>query len=616
MNDNTTPNTNTNPRQAMPAPPPTPRTRSPRAARRRRPGLVLALLLCLVGAVTAWNTRDLWLPGRAAPIPVPYLITATEYVCEDMSRDGARFAASFKIDIFGKRGWQKIELLPAKVAIVSATLPKHAYLHLADGMYYVLTDQKGEIDVELAFAVAPTESDGTFSVLFERVPSVTCSLDATFADDAIDVTVDGAQSVAASATNGTTRVAAILPDNTPISLSWEKSLPEIVQGPSEYYTETKTLVSIAEGLIVGDTRIDFTILHTPTRELRMKVPTGVSVLSLVGKGILDWREAAGELTVQLEKEVLGAYTLDIRHESSPDMTAGKVSVPVITGVGVVREKGDIGIVALTNVEVEDDTAVAAECIDVKDLSSTLTSMTTQPILLAYRYVDPEFEIGLNISKHAGVDVLMSIIDRASASVMQTLDGKRMTRVVYNVRNNRNQFLRLALPKDAELWSASVDGKPVQPAQDDEGRVLLPLSRSQGHMPAFPVEIVYAEAGDTPDAKGAGTAHIELPVCSEPIMHMTVSLHVPASGKYRNFEGPLRAVDAFTAFGHDDVQVRVQNAPNQMGQQISQLQIQGAAVRHNAVDIKFPMTGEVYRFEKILIVKDAQWLAYDFSKFGT
>ena len=115
----------------------------------------------------------------------------SEYVCEDISGDGARFAANFKIDVFGKRGWQKIELLPAKVAIVSAKLPKHAYLHLADGMYYVLTDQKGEIDIELAFAVAPAESDGTFSVLFERVPSVTCSLDATFADEALVEHVEG-----------------------------------------------------------------------------------------------------------------------------------------------------------------------------------------------------------------------------------------------------------------------------------------------------------------------------------------------------------------------------------------------------------------------------------------
>jgi hypothetical protein len=108
----------------------------------------------------------------------------------------------------------------------------------------------------------------------------------------------------------------------------------------------------------------------------------------------------------------------------------------------------------------------------------------------------------------------------------------------------------------------------------------------------------------------------MPICSEPIMHMTVSLHVPASGKYRNFEGPLRGVDAFTAFGHDDVQVRVQNAPNQMAQQINQVRVQAVPVRHNAVDIKFPMTGEVYKFEKILIVKDAQWLAYDFSKFSS
>ena len=49
--------------------------------------MVLALLLFIVAGAIAWNTRALWLFDRMAPIPVPYLITAAEYVSKDISED-------------------------------------------------------------------------------------------------------------------------------------------------------------------------------------------------------------------------------------------------------------------------------------------------------------------------------------------------------------------------------------------------------------------------------------------------------------------------------------------------------------------------------------------------
>ena len=77
------------------------------------------------------------------------------------------------------------------------------------------------------------------------------------------------------------------------------------------------------------------------------------------------------------------------------------------------------------------------------------------------------------------------------------------------------------------------------------------------------------------------------------------------------------MDAFTTFGHDEGQVApVPQLVNQVAQPMPQVQVRNVPVRHNDVDIKFPMTGEVYKFEKILIVKDAQWLSYDFSRFSS
>src|SRR5690606_22992601 len=113
---------------------------------------------------------------------------------------------------------------------------------------------------------------------------------------------------------------------------------------------------------------------------------------------------------------------------------------------------------------------------------------------------------LEVTQHDDVDVLVTLLDQARATTMWTTDGRRMTSVRYQVRNNRRQYLRLALPEGAELWSASLGGRAVKPAAAADGRVLLPLVRSQslgGALAAFEVEVVYVEEGNRPDASGAG-----------------------------------------------------------------------------------------------------------------
>ena len=66
-----------------------------------------------------------------------------------------------------------------------------------------------------------------------------------------------------------------------------------------------------------------------------------------------------------------------------------------------------------------------------------------------------FDIPLAIKKHADVSVLVTIVDSAVVTTMQTIDGRRITKAIYNVRNNRQQFLRLTMPEGMEIWSASV-----------------------------------------------------------------------------------------------------------------------------------------------------------------
>ena len=574
-------------------------------------------------ALLLWSINQ-----KKPPAPTPpadFALTGAEYVGE-LSKDGAVFNATFKITILKENAWKVIPLLPGTVAIQDIKVPQGAYVRLANNFYELLTAAApGDITVTATFAAAVTEQAGSNTLRFDRVPSGTCLVDLKVAQTGVDSAVTGAQSVVKKEVAGATRVLAALPAAAPVQLSWERAIPEAEKAPPKLYAETQTLVAVGDGILIGREKIKFSILHSGVRVLKLKLPKGVSILEAKGEKVRDWRVAQDELTVALASEVIGDFTLNVTYEQQMAAEQAAGSLPVLRAAEVVREKGHIGVVALANVELSAPQLKGATAIDVRELPPELLSITTQPILLAYRYVTDTFDIPLAIKKHADVKVLVTIIDSGVITTMQTMDGRRITKVVYNVRNNRQQFLRLAMPEGADIWSASVSGKSIRPAKDEQQGILIPLVRSEGAasgLAAFPVELVYVEKGDEAGAKPgeapkkpapAGTLHIVLPRSSEPITHLMVNLWLPKEGKYTKawssepaIEGPLTIVKQFrqlvATLGEPAQQAEDQA---QALQQAAQAQADSATAAAGATPIRvnLPIDGQQFRLEKILVLDE-------------
>jgi hypothetical protein len=74
------------------------------------------------------------------------------------------------------------------------------------------------------------------------------------------------------------------------------------------------------------------------------------------------------------------------------------------------------------------------------------------------------------------------------------DGQMMTEMSLAVRNNARQYLEIALPEGAQVWSVFVAGQPVRPSRRD-GKLLLPMERSSGDA-TVPVEVTAREVAAT------------------------------------------------------------------------------------------------------------------------
>ena len=157
-------------------------------------------------------------------------------------------------------------------------------------------------------------------------------------------------------------------------------------------------------------------------------------------------------------------------------------------------------------------------LDPGELPQQLILKTTNPILLGYKYVhvDPPYRLSLRMTRHREVDVQTAAIDEASYRSLFTPDGLAVTTARFSVRNSRKQFLRVRLPEGAELWSATVDGRPEKPAISSNGG-----PESNGHAPeilikvinsvqGFPVELIYATPVAEMSRLGRESAHLPRP----------------------------------------------------------------------------------------------------------
>jgi hypothetical protein len=550
--------------------------------------------------------------GEAAPPPTDFIVTSSQYT-GTLSGESASMVLTAKINILNKKGWKTIPLLPLTVALgQNTTLPKGVFLNASGGAYTLLTEEAGEIDVVIPFSVAVQTSGGTNTVSFARVLPSSGIVDLTVDQENVDVKVAGAQSLVSKPDGAKTKVAAALPMQAPMNISWERALPKVPVAPAKLYAESGTLVAVAEGMLLCQEVVNYNILHSPVRELGLQVPQGVSVLAVFGPNVQDWRvEKDGKMTVVLRQEVLGSYSLRISYEQASQAQA---NLPVIQARGVERERGFVGLVAVSNAEIAAGKVDGASEIDVRQLPADIVSMTNQPLLLGFRYLGGNFTIPLTIKRHEEVAVLATVVDSAAFTAMQLPDGRRMTKVTYAVRNNRNQFLRLKMPAGAETWSLSVAGNTASPAKDDKGNVLIPLIRStrtSAELEAFPVEVVYVEA-PAAAVPERGTLHVELPSCNVPSLHVMFSLYAPTEGSYTigwgesGFSGPMTVVESFAsmaaATGRRVVTINAEKDSQQM-QQTMNVRVDAEARAAGAAPIRvtLPVNGKLFRLEKILVL---------------
>ena len=377
---------------------------------------------------------------------------------------------------------------------------------------------------------------------------------------------------------------------TPSGLAVEAAPPERQQG--RFDAEVDTLISLGEVTMKGSASVEIDVKSGRIMELGLTLPAGVNLLSLTGPSVRQHKvEPSGDrqhIAVEFTQEMEGQFRLELAYERillDADADA-ELEVPTLAIEEAEVEQGRIAIEALSAVEVKAAVVEQLTSLDAGELPQQLILRTTNPILLAYKYVSSPHRLALTVTRHEMVEVHEAAIDRAEYRTLFTRDGLSVTAARFDVRNSSRQFLRLELPPDSELWSAFVDGRPEKPARtvDAEGREqhLIKIIHSTE---SFPVELVF----ETPAAaiQGLGKLVAVLPRPEILVTETRWDVYLPEGVRYGEPSDEMELVAAGDRVSADDLKA-----------EMARVASDGRAQVMDPLRQVIPTAGVHYAFEKL------------------
>lgn len=292
-----------------------------------------------------------------------------------------------------------------------------------------------------------------------------------------------------------------------------------VREQGKFDAQVDTLLSLGEVTLRGSSTVSVQVKSGTIMALVLELPRGVNVLGVTSPSLRSQEvtetDEAQQIELTFTQEMDGQFRVAVNYERITGDGASEVPAPTLSVVGADVEHGRIAVEALAAVEVRTASVEQLSSLDVNELPRQLVLKTTNPILLAYKYVRATAppRLVLRVERHEEIAVQQAAIERAGYTTLFTRDGLAVTTARLDVRNSRRQFLRLVLPEGSEVWSVFVDGRPEKPARASAANtgggnaVLIKLINSTA---GFPVEIVYATRGAAMEGRGTLSGRLPSP----------------------------------------------------------------------------------------------------------
>jgi hypothetical protein len=294
------------------------------------------------------------------------------------------------------------------------------------------------------------------------------------------------------------------------------------------------LYSLSQGTIYGSTLLNYTVTGSPVNEWKLTVPANLENLTVDGPEIRTWRRDGTDLTVTLQRPIMGAYTLLLTFEEKPNPTDGSFLAGVVTPLSVQSDRGYIQVVSPVQVDTR-PIVVSSQllALDGLELPAELRLLSTAPSLGAWQFTQRPFELRLGVQWFAPGVTSAQVVEFSEANSRVSKEGEIVTDLVYFVKSRGQRTLRLQLPSaPAKLWAVSINGAPTSARQAGD-ETLIPLPGEAD--PNVPIE-VRLRFGTT--AANDSQPSLELPIVYAPVLKTQWNLSADENYVLHPKESPL------------------------------------------------------------------------------
>lgn len=408
-------------------------------------------------------------------------------------------------------------------------------------------------------------------------------------------------------TSGNTVTAQVGPTSQVVMTLTKVPISIVETKEPKIYADVNTLVTMKEAAISVMSTIDYNVLHTGVALLEVRLPSDTQVVDVSGPD--DWKvsDYDGGKKVQFiyKSAMTGQFSVYITYEKSFKTPGYTTDVPELMVIGAERERGFVGVMADTAIEVNEVSFTGLTKIDPTELPQIIWMNSIRPVVLAYKYLQHPWSLSLEASKHEELPVLIATVDRADLISLMAGD-KMLTKYTLYVKNNRKQYLELSLPAGAEVWSTFVDNQPVKPVKDGE-KVKIPLIKSVGTdtLQSFPVEIVYISDSSS---FWVWYRFLSTPTIDLPISQLGVSIYMPQKEVPWFVYTDLEA-GAISSYYQQLIPMPGAMAPSRnimdMEEQVAVTEMVQVAKEKGVlpVQVEVPTQGNLIELKKMLVVSD-------------
>lgn len=421
-------------------------------------------------------------------------------------KDGEKSATITSVLEFKTRDAVSFTVLPAPSVLTGYELnSKHLDIVSTANGYSLQVQRAGTYKITLHYQAPINQNEGRWAIAVGLPPNTKNKIQLKIPEKGLDVTSDSAVLLKSIETNSITSVDAVFGSTATAQLTWQPRARRTTLEKTLFFSEVNSFVGLQPGVIELTSLIHYQISQGEIRELKVRIPTNVSVTAVSAPALATWSfdPATRLLNAILERPVSQDFTLTLVTQIALEGLPYSAQLQSVEVLDASHQRGSFAIAAPESLQLRIDHTDGLNPMDIQDFPTNVaeavehpgTATHPMPIRKAFRYSQPQ-DVLLTLQAE---QVLPEI--RVTEAASLSIADERIvlsSQLSLDVAKAGIFSVTLTIPPDFDV--ETITGKDVShwdESKEDKGSVTIHLNKQVEGSTIIQLAIARTEKGIEP-----------------------------------------------------------------------------------------------------------------------